>query len=245
MPELSTLRLIGRLAVKDFKVGRRYLWLIVPFYIVYGAMFFLTTNVFIFVNALYIFFTAFGLVFLDSRYKSDLLYCSLPMNRSAIVLGRYVNSFLIAILGAGLCFAYGALLYRVFPQARTMFKLSSIIIDIIPFILWTLVALALFYPFYYKLGLGKSAIAFSMTTAVIILLGIGSGTLIRLIRTGNLHGYSSTEIIDGLTNILRATGGLSERIGPLSSYFAASAISAIILTVSAILSIRFYSKRDF
>lgn len=242
---MSNLRLVGRLAVKDFRVGRRYLWLIVPIYLAYGAMFFLATNVFIFVNAIYIFFAAFGLVFLESKYKSDLLFCSLPMKRSVIVIGRYVNSVLIVVIGAAVCFAYGAILYQVFPQAQTMFAFSSIIIDVIPFTLWTLMALSLFYPFYYKLGLGKSAFAFSMTIAALILIGIGSGAIVRLARTGSFEGYNSAVMFEAAASVLRAVESLSQQIGKLLSYLTAAAVSAAILTASALLSIRFYADRDF
>ena len=126
-----------RLVEKDLRVGRPYLWYIGPFYLVYGLMFFVTSHAFVFVNGLIIFFAAIGLVLIESRYRSDVLFCSLPLKRSAIVLGRYLSSLALGVSGAVVCVAYGTLLLLLRVRAEPAFDLPALLVGAVSLLYWS------------------------------------------------------------------------------------------------------------
>ena len=113
MSSTTMTMLLLRLAVKDIRIGRKYLMAIIPLYLAYGAMFYLTSKAFFFVNGIFISVIVIGLTLLDARNNADLLFCSLPMSRPAVVVGRYLGGLVVVVAGAIFCFSYGYLLYLI------------------------------------------------------------------------------------------------------------------------------------
>ena len=217
MADLS--RILLRLAIKDLRVGSRYLGVVIPFYLAYGLMFFVVSDAYFAVNALFIFLLTVGSIFLDWKSKGDLLFASLPTNRSSMVIGRYLGSGILIIIGTGVCIGYGYLLAMFIPSAATDFGLSAVSNALYPFLTGIVVFVSILFPWYFAYGLGKGLMFFFGTLAAVAVL------------------YIAIQLITGASLLL------SEIPVPRSPFLPLVWIA--LLTASAFIAVKVYSHRDF
>ncbi len=236
---------VARLAVKDIRVGRRFLWVVVPMYLAYGAALFVSTEVFVFVNGLFIFFLAAAPVLLDLRHNADLLFCSLPVPRSAIVAGRYAGSALIVAIGMTACLGYGSLLKLLIPGVSASFSVASVAGKLVPVGAGALVFVCAFYPLVFKYGLGKAISLFIFSVLGAGALGLIAGGVMWVDRHGSLAGYRSEAVAMAILRIATDTQGAWQHIGRVGAAAVFVSGAAGVLLVSCSLSIRFYGRRDF
>ena len=236
-----TPKLVVRLAVKDFIVGKSYLYAIVPFYLVYGAMFFLASGAFFFVNGVFILALTVGTTLLDSRGKADLLFASLPLSRGAVVLGRYIGGLLVVAVGTIVCFAYAHVLHSIYPKAETNISFIQTVQGMLPFIAWTLCIIALYFPFYFRYSLPRGVLVFVSAVVAILAALTMVLTLTWLIRFGNLQGFSLFAVLENSPRLVEAITRTST--GKLvGAYFL---LIGVAICISLWISIRLYRKRDF
>lgn len=241
MNNYSVVPLLLVLSGKDFRVGKKFLWAIIPFYMAYGGMFFLASRAYFFVNGIFILALVIGSTLLDARSNSDLLYCSLPMSRRAIVVGRYLGALLLVVGGTIVCYVYGFLLNLVYPKAGSFSGISATIQGLLPFVSWTLLVIVFYFPFYFRYGFPKGAFAFisaviTCAAALTLILVIS-----WLVRFRSLNGFSIVEYVNRSPKVAHAlTRATSLPIVGL--YFLLMGIG---IAVSILLSIRLYQRRDF
>jgi hypothetical protein len=233
---ISSMALILALVRKDFKIIRRYLWIAIPVFLSYGAMFVVTTRSFLLACGIFSAAAAISPMWIETVMKSDLLLCSLPVSRTQIVVGRYVSCLVFILVGAAGTLLYGLLLDRLFDQAS--FGANAHLPAFISLIGVTFVGLSLFLPFFFRLGLGKGIVAFALGVVSIVCAGIVTSVVIHLTETGVFRSYTPARLIEFL---LRVAGTMGTRGGLI----AAIVVSVGVCVASFAISNRLYARRDF
>ena len=236
---------VARLSVKDIRVARRFLWVVVPMYLAYGAALFVSTTVFVFVNGLFMFFLSVAPVLLDYRYNSDLLYCSLPVRRSAVVAGRYLGAVLIVVLGMAACAGYGSLLKMLFTGVSSSFSLQAVGGKLVPVGAATLLFVCAFYPFVFWHGLGKAIYLFVFSMLGVAGFSLVAGGIAWRIRQGSLVGYSSRAVAAFIVRAVTDGRGAWQELGRPGAAALFGGIACAVMAGSYALSTRFYGRRDF
>lgn len=140
----SSFQLIWSLVRKDARILRRYLWIGIPVFLSYGAMFLVTTESYLVACSVFAAAAAVVPMWIDSANKVDLLFCSLPATRFNIVAGRYVSVFISILAGGAITLVYGLLLS--IPMNDAPFGLRSAIPTILSFVSITYLLFSLFLP---------------------------------------------------------------------------------------------------
>lgn len=166
--------------------------------------------------------------------KTELLLYSLPVRRADVVLHRYR----VAVLSCGMAWIAwtltGRLLLPLFDAGRTGPALCMTFPGALAFFIAASLLFALFFPFYFRLGLGRGLLAFLPVGLGLSALGYaaaGRGTGQGLLLPGAFLHARVTRLLDTL-----GTAG-----GP-----AVIAIGlALILAASILLSMRAVLRREF
>ncbi len=157
----------------------------------------------------------------DLLYKMSPFFISLPIKRRKVVYARYLSSGFIILLGLVLYVFISFFLDSFIPidivDFRPLISPEGAAVFLIPAGLLTLI----FLPMYFRLGLGKALLFFP---AVIM---VGTGILWILLPRVNK--------LEMLYNIFGT---------PLIILIAAVVLSGLVFA-SIIISIRFYSRREF
>lgn len=245
MNRVTTVSSVIKLMLKDIKAVKIFFIIIIPLYLLYALQFFSFNLAYIFTNIIYTFFLAMGITIIDYKYNTDQLFLSLPLKRATIVIAKYTTSYIGILLGTTFCFIYGYLLDFIIIPGEVNFDSYLILQGILPYLFILLFFISLFYPYYFRFGIGKGLIAFIISilcfTSVIILLlwGVSSIT--------NSMGFvvELKELRNPGLLVLNAFIVVHNYIG--SFLF----ISFMILAMAGIsflsihLSIKFYKQREF
>jgi ABC-type transport system involved in multi-copper enzyme maturation permease subunit len=163
---------------------------------------------------------AFGSLGIEETQGTEPTWCSLPVDRSQIVLARYSTTLLAILLGLGLSWAIHSGSLGLAAQSLSFFMLT--------------VTASLFLPCYFRLGIGKGIMVFA-----VIMLGI----LMSFAAAGALLSYMThgSALPDG-QSIAAAEAWLE----PLVPFVAIGLLTLALAAagVSAFLSVRWYSARD-
>jgi ABC-2 type transport system permease protein len=164
-----------KLCWKDFYITRLFL-IAVPFF------FFILLNIFVFSEFLFLtvgiiltFVMVISIPLIEDKYRTEQIISSLPVSKRSIVLSRYVSSFLITGFGMILYFVSSLLYSSIFKDNTADLKSMVSLQGGAVFLLFSLLLVALFLPFYFKLGIGKALLIFPAVVAVfsaVIWLGI-------------------------------------------------------------------------
>jgi len=244
MSRATTARVLVRLAAKDIRLGAVYLWAIVPVYLGYGAALFLATGAYYLVNGIFAFGLVVGLVLLDSRFRGDLLLLSLPVTRRAVVLGRYLTAAVLLLIGAVLCFAYAQLLDFLLPLERSAPTLRETLRGIGPYAGATVLFVSVFFPLFYRLGLGRALYALAAVLLAAVAVSAGVHALVWRAGQGTFAGYSSAVLLQAFAREVAdaRTGGSAPGAGLRALLWAVGLAAA--LGISVLLSVRAYERRE-
>jgi hypothetical protein len=185
-------------------------------------------------------------LFFEDIYKTEGFFSCLPVKRSRLVLSRYGLAAILVAAGGGLVFSYGKILDLLFgtvnPAERGSFLLSPQ--GFLGFLGTTVFLLSLFFPLFFRLGLGRGLIGFSILLSGVIIALDGMGMVLAAInRSGEpqIREYFQKPWL-GLVRLLEA---IKESTGfPLFVLLVLVFLAGTTL-VSLRLSIRFYEKREF
>jgi len=223
-----------KLCWKDFVASRWFWVLTLIICVLYGA-FPISQNSAVMVVGLGV---VVGLLlvplFIEDRYRTEALYCSLPLKRSTIVRARYLLSGFVFAAGTILMFAYGYFANSVFKMKLIKINLEALrtLEGMLGFLFAAMFLISIFFPFYFRFGLAKGVVVF---TTIIMGLIIALAAL-----------FPGKEILnDPGTGILQALGNVKHSLtAPLFLFFSL-ALGAGIVFLSVRVSIRFYDQRDF
>lgn len=158
----------------------------------------------------------------DDKNNSQILFCSIPINREDLVIAKYISAF--AFLFIGICEVI--LSSYILKLSNAVHIKGSIKLDYIMIgIAITAIGSAIYYPIYFKLGYGKSQF---FLVAIFFAGFFGPMFLADLMQSDKFKALFSN-----IFSIQKAT-----------LYSLALVITLIILIISALISIKIYKARD-
>ncbi len=182
--------------------------------------------------------TSFVVFGLDTSFGTEATYASLPLRRGTIVLARYASSILIALLGFSsvllTCLFSESLFQYSDPVLSVLYSLNGIM----GMAVMLLFLQALMLPFAFKFGAGKGALV-----ALLIPLALSFAVpVMNFLLT--LFGSPLEIDVEYLSLIVRDLFVWITTLEVWARYFLILAFIAFLMDLSAMLSIRFYSRRD-
>ena len=224
-----------RLTRKDLLICRRYIPVAIILFLAYGSAAFVASE-FFYVACAFL-SVAIGIcpIFIDSRYHGDLLFSSLPIRRGWTVGGRYISNLLIATVAAICSVLYGWLLSSI-VESITIVPFGRLWMFIPIIVVSAMLLSGIFYPFYFRYGLGKGSIVFGFTLLGIVAVGYATGLIVHLAGSAPFASYKPTTVVGAFVASLSAD--------PARAIYTALAISVLYL-VSGFISTRLYRTRDF
>jgi len=210
-----------KLCWKDVLITRVF-WIPALFsYIVISTAFYERGLIFIFVNAVLTFSMVFSILIIDDKYRIEPFFISLPLKRREVVYARYLSSGFIILLGLVLYFFTSFLLDSFIPidivDFMPLISPEGAAVFLIPVVLLTLI----FLPMYFRLGLGKALLFFP----AVIMAGTGIFWI----------------LLPGVNKIEK----LYKAFGALLTIFITVLVLSSLVFASIIISIRFYSRKEF
>lgn len=159
----------------------------------------------------------------DDKNKCELMLNSLPINRTMLVISKYLSAFVFIFAGILLTFASTTILNLAgFAHFNRLMNLE----DILGSSVGILLLICLYFPLFFKLGYQKSRY---FLVAVFLLFFAGTAALSEVISKGTTPPSFITY--------------LNTQPDSLVGAFIAI-VSFIILLVSIFFSIRFYTNKD-
>lgn len=155
----------------------------------------------------------------------DTLYCTLPISKKDVVIGRYVFSLLLNLIVGAIAFIASALLMTVRGQGFN--GQATFLVILLCFALFTTVQ-AIQLPIYFKLGYAKAKLFANMpfiafpAIVVMILAYLGEKNMMRHLESI----FSQVQANVFITALIAAV------------------IWGLVMSVSGMLSYRFYRKRE-
>jgi len=206
---------------KDVLITRVF-WIPVLFsYIVISTAFYERGLIFIFVNAVLTFSMVFSILIIDDKYRVEPFFISLPLRRRKVVYARYLSSGFIILLGLVLYFFTSFLLDLFIPIDMVDFRPLISPAGTAFFLILAGLLTLIFLPMYFRLGLGKALLFFP----AVIMAGTGFFWIL-------LPGVNKLEKLYNAFGV------------PLTIFIAVLVLSSLVFA-SIIISIRFYSRREF
>ncbi|MCP4548549.1 MAG: ABC-2 transporter permease [bacterium] len=180
---------------------------------------------------------------LDDKYQTHGFFCCLPVSRARQVWCRYLSSLIAIVIGLLVVMGQGLVIDKINGgPGLTYFHSGG---NCLIFVIIPLVMISLFYPIYYRIGVGAAMIAVWMIV-ITFMVGIIDSASIRLI-------LNRAPAVDAGQDVGRAPGmALIEGFSQLANDFGEMRIISItglvvlgVLSLSALLSTHILVKREF
>ncbi|HZK54826.1 MAG TPA: ABC-2 transporter permease [Desulfosporosinus sp.] len=172
----------------------------------------------------------------DDKNQSEIMLNSLPMRRGNIVLAKYLSAFLYATLGI-LSFLLTQVIVTVVGIPLSINQISFE--EIFGALIAMVVLIGIYFPIYFKFGYLRSRIVGTILLVVSIFLFAMGLSLAQ--RAGGVNNSILQTIITPLQGVV---GWLQTQTDwQIASYLFALAL--IFTASSALLSLRFYTRREF
>ncbi|KZL90543.1 ABC-2 transporter permease [Clostridium magnum] len=214
------------LVLKDILVQKKYVVFSVFYAIFFSFLFKYDTNspmVFTMIPIMVSYMLVIGACGYDDKNKCEIMLNSLPINRSILVISKYLSTITFIFIGILLTFATTTILnISGFAKFNKLMSLEDILVPVVGVLLFA----CLYFPFYFKLGYQKSRY---FITAVFFLIFAIPTTLSKIIPKGStppsfiVYLNSQPDLIIGMF---------------------ITAVTFILLLISICFSIRFYHNRD-
>jgi ABC-type transport system involved in multi-copper enzyme maturation permease subunit len=129
---------------------------------------------------------------LDDKYRTDSLYCSLPLKRSAIVFSRYLSALFVILAVTAFIF----ILSYLHGKDGMTYKAAFLVL------FYLVLFFSVFFPFYFRFGtqmrteLGYISIAVLILFFVIVLIGSAIYSIeVDILKMPNILLYASLVMI--------------------------------------------------
>lgn len=184
----------------------------------------------------------------DMRDGKDILYASLPINRSKIVMARYLSSFFMTAVAFLWIILLGLLLERYLPglSGRLWKRLSpeSIVILVL---LITLI-ICIYLPFVYKFGF-NALITGGVAITAIVMAGFWLGASYLISSNSELLGIKSQESANAFNALRSSTlfhylSEIMEHYGRIISLALIILFIIAVIAVSLSISINIFNRKE-
>jgi hypothetical protein len=175
---------------------------------------------------------------LEWRFEAERFVCSLPVTRAAIVRARMAAALLGAAVGLALWLASGLALEAVLSRPASFALSWASLEGILAFSLSAVVGIALFFPCYFRFGLGKGSGVFALLAIAL------AGAIVTIAPVVIGAGGGAWQPADPTEVLRRIVAGGRARIGAPGTVLVAIGGCATLLWVSTRLSSAFYERRE-
>lgn len=236
-----------KLIKKDFSVGRYYILsmiFIIPFITGLAIMAMVSdfggviTGIFILILVALCAGSGFIFFFADGDCNGEMLFASLPIKRSKIVIARYISSFLLAAVGFGLALGIMLIADIVFNVDDPVLNVMLSGRGILGLISAIMIVVSYGLPFLYKYKNGNLILKAALFPVVIALLI----QLINLIVAA-IKGIWKIDL-EYLTHIVNNIRDWILGQSLTYPYLSILIPLILIITLSVCLAIRFFQKRE-
>ena len=236
-----------QLIKKDFIVGWMLLIgviLIIPF-ITLIAMWAMMDDfggviigVFTFIVMILCIASSFIFMGVDSAFQAEMIYASLPIKRSKIVLARYLSSFMLTTGSFGLAVLSCFSMVYIFNETDPAFKIILSFRGIIAMLSFLFMILSFIFPFIFKFGPGKGVTA-ALITQISLMIAFPLAKFVLKALQG-IFAFDFAFFNRMLHSAIKWIVGLSA----FQAYLMIFGIVSLVILVSIGLSIRFYNRMD-
>ncbi len=174
----------------------------------------------------------------DNAYKADMIYASLPIRRSSIVLARYLSSFILTTGSFNLAVLSCLSMVYIFNETDPAFNIILSFRGIITMISFLFMILSFIFPFIFKFGIGKG-----VTAALISQISLMITVPMIKFAIKALQGILSFDFAffnRMLHTAIRWIIGLTA----FQAYLLIFGIVSLVILASIGLSVRFYNRMD-
>lgn len=181
-----------------------------------------------------------GFIFLgvDSAYNAEMIYASLPIKRSKIVLSRYTSSFMVTSGSFGLALLSCFSMVYIFNATDPAFQIILSFRGTVGMISILFISLSFIFPFIFKFGAGKG-IAAAVIAQIILMVSV---PLIKFVLKA-LQGILDFDFAF-FNRLLHSALKWLVRLTAFQAYVFILGIVAFVIFVSIGLSVRFYNRMD-
>jgi len=226
---------------KDIVAARWFLIAALPLYAIQLATLGASPPALIVLTVLFTAVFAFGSIVLEEVQGTEILWCSLPLERREIVVARYLTVVLVTVAGLGMSFVLGRAGPRFVPvtgDGESVVQLGPLAYALIFFVI--LGAAAVYLPCYFRLGAGRGLMLAGILALGLLVLASATGSLIVYLAGG--PEALQTARTPSSDEIARARAWLERWDGVLAVTVALVAL--LLAAASAVLSAGLYSRRD-
>ena len=182
-------------------------------------------------------------IVVDDKYRTDILVCYLPPSRCNVVFARYLMALIALLTGTGLHYGLGAILS--IRSEETGFGTLCAPQGVLAFCIVPVVFVSLYFPCFFRFGLGRGAFAFTILIVVLTIL-MTSPFLATDLLSANGGFVLTREMIQHPEMALVALiDHVAAAVGSGRFYAVVSIGSVALVTASVAFSIRFFERRDF
>lgn len=147
------------LILKDFLIQKRNFCISIIFGIVYTFILRFTndTNMFFLIPTMIAYLFLSGSCSIDEKNNSNILLASLPVERSDMVISKYISSFISLLVGIAITFISVMMLRFIYPNSNLEIKQTYMFASVAGSIFLS----SIFFPVYFKLGFQKARYFFT------------------------------------------------------------------------------------
>jgi len=237
---------VFKLLLKDVRLTRLFWLPALAGYAVFHLVLTERPSAYFFGHVLFGFLLSISVPVVEHMSRTDHISAALPVGRAEIVGARYLETLALILVILGLFLSTSRL-------ARALFNVPGLRNSPLPTIqaglalcIAAAVLSSLFFPFYFRSGMGKGLLGFSITLLAALMLaatfsmtpgdGPASGRMPAALGSteGPASGFFSASFLGPVERVLG---------NPLYFFLSALAAAAIVI-ISLRLSIVFYKKRD-
>ena len=177
--------------------------------------------------------------------ETDPMLHSLPIDRNLVVLSRYLTAVLGGLLAGVVWNAAGRMLLPLLSVGRENPAMWMTLEGILTFVLAAGLMVALFFPLYFGLGMGRGALAFLLTSVILLMLAYATAGLAWGPAVGSADAASHLLAVPPSALIRTRLSALISGLGVAETLTLVLVALALAFYASIRLSEFFFRKREF
>jgi hypothetical protein len=228
---------------KDFIAGRFFLVIGLAIYVLYAVTSYQKPLGYFILNIVAIIMLVLAPMVIDDKYRTDTLVCYLPPSRSKVVLTRYLMALFALLSGLGLHYGLGAIL-SIHPEGTGFWMLCAPR-AVLAFCIVPIAFVSLYFPCFFRFGLGRGAFAFTILTVAIAIFMTSPLLATDILSANGGFAWTREMMQQPELALVALIDHVAAAVGSGRFYAAVSLGSVALVTASVAFSIRFFERRDF
>jgi hypothetical protein len=235
-----------RLLLKDIRITRLFWLPALAFYAVFILSFSGRPAAYLIAHVFIILILAIVVPIVEYMTRTEHVACALPVRRSEIVGARYLATLAVTLVSLVLFLAYARLVRAVVDIPEFRPSSPPTIQEGLMIFLVTAVTASLFFPFYFKSGMGKGLLGFSIFILAVLMITTTFSMIPeeKPAGTQTLQPSGSGGAMASGFHVFSFLQGFEKALRNPAFLVLAVLVTAAVVYISLRLSIHFYSRRD-